>query len=297
MAIVECSCKGENENCFKCSGSGKYDPEEDARDILKGSSGRVTSIRVVAAPSPAKPKTKKWTLGTDQPLQQTVPPERKPKLPTQTPPSTSSARGKEPGKAVRWVVPGAPKARKPTTKTPKPQKQHGLRFVFVGAQITVTHTETLLTEEEAALAALAMLQNRQKLVRKAYKRGVLSMELKLHSVVHGSLKVEHQSFRLSRELEPLKANIEFVKTVQFARTQPARHNTPKKTIKGTKGANPRQDPRRAPNNSAMADAFGRAGQYWGREEEKGQDATRDYWKLRDSSGQFGSYPSHDHYDE
>lgn len=48
----------------------------------------------------------------------------------------------------------------------------------------------------------------------------------------------------------------------------------------------------------MSDALAEAHERLAQERnERALDATKDYWRLRDNNGSFGSHPSHDDFDE
>lgn len=79
-------------------------------------------------------------------------------------------------------------------------------------------------------------------------------------------------------------------------SSPKKAKTASQKAKRAKAKPIKQSP--TPRNTAFSDAFAEAQERLAQERnERSLDATKDYWRLRDNDGSFGSYPAHDDYDE
>lgn len=269
---ITCSCGGENERCFKCDGRGWYeDPEHDRLvDALKQKERLQWTYQVtIAHRAPAKPveesTSKHRRILLDNPLPpRKVPPERMQK------------------RDVRLVL-----------KSKKSKKSKAAKMqvsLLCGADDFRCTFDTRTVNERAICSLAGKFLARMTLIKKDLSLATYSVkQLKILTPETAIISVKDHAGSFNSY--PLSLDsISWALSVSVK--APLATPTPR-------GVDPTKAQAKRKTRRADIDHAERTKDKPERTiepTERSLDATRDYWQIRDH-GQFGSYPSHDDFDD
>ncbi len=289
MERIPCSCGGENERCYKCDGRGWYE-DRDPDSPLR------LSLAPLPAPSTRKPRAAKRTK---KPSSSTQPKNSNASVVATMPHTVSTPKRRRIVLDNPLPPPLIPPERmpkrlrayaRPADERPRKGAVRHVVLIYKDIEFACTYDPTSLqgaqdTEVAAEFLARLFLLERGRFLetRTLRKLSILTPATADLFVVDRTGDVV--KYALTRNGIPRRVGI-----VRSAVSQ-AKSKRRGKDV-GERGRFGRD---RAASTESPADAVRQAATHPGQSERE-LDATRDYWRLRDH-GQFGSYPSHDDFDE
>ena len=272
--MIPCSCGGENENCFKCDGRGWYEPgslePKQERGKLPPIRAELSSFHPTSY-GPAR-----------EPLPEPPPPLRLrqilPIAATIKPIESKRSKGKH------QAAPNQPRPTKKTKNdkiTPPASPKAHKRFVI--KPFSVTRFERRILSAKQAL-----------------EQGWIGPEsLSECSRYQVKIKVTKREDLIETSLlsiKPVPRKPRGIKPVQHAK--PTKAKVPKVSIGQREARNGNPAMREALEREVLRSGDDRSPKWLQMKEipERRLDASKDYWPIRDH-GSFGSYPSHDDFDE